>query len=233
MTQPILIVGATGGVGQQLVGKLTARDQDVRALVPDLAQANTRFGAQPCLELVEGDARRPATLPHAVVGVRAVICAITAKAPVGDGSPEKIDYEGVRSLVLAARNASVSRFILVSAIGVTHPGHPLNNFGRLLDWKLKGENVLRSSGLVYSIVRPGTMTDESGGKSALRVGQGDHLLSGSISRSDVAAVCLAALDDMATYHTTFEVISEAGTPPDDFAALFGGLKTDRQLGASE
>jgi uncharacterized protein YbjT (DUF2867 family) len=230
MTQPILIAGATGGVGQQLVGKLTARNQDVRALVPDFAQGNALFGAQECLELVEGDVRRPVTLPQAVVGVRAVICAVNAKAPVGENGPEKIDYEGVRSLVLAARNASVSRFILISSIGVTHPGHPLNNFGRLLDWKLKGENVLRTSGLVYTIVRCGTLTDESGGKSGLRLCQGDHLLSGYLSRSDAAAVCLAALDDMATYHTTFEVIAEAGTPPDDYGALFGELKTDRQSG---
>lgn len=230
MTTPILIAGASGGVGRQLVGKLAARNQDVWALVRDLAQGNDLFGAQDCLQLVEGDARRPLTLAQAVIGVSAVICAIRAKAPAGDASPEKIDYEGVRNLVMAARNASVGRFVLVSSIGVTHPEHPLNNFGRALDWKLKGENVLRTSGLLYTIVRPATLTDDSGGKTALRIAQGDSISSGFISRSDVAAVCLAALNDMATYHSTFEVVAQEGAPPNDISALFAALKTDRELG---
>lgn len=230
MTQPILIAGATGGVGRQLVGKLLAAQQDVRALVRSVAQGDELFGAQDCLQVVEGDARHSVTLPAAVIGASAVICAIGAKAPVGEGSPEKIDYEGVRNLVLAARNASVGRFVLVSSLGVTHPEHPLNNFGRALDWKLKGENMLRASGLIYTIIRPGGLTDESGGKSAIRVAQGDTIASGIISRSDVAAVCLAALNDMVTYHCTFEVIAEAGAPPASLNDLFAALKTDRQLG---
>jgi uncharacterized protein YbjT (DUF2867 family) len=228
---PILIAGATGVVGRQLVGKLTAQDQEVRALVRDVAQAQEFFGAQECLTLVEGDSRSPITLPNAVVGVRAVICAITAKAPAGESSPEKIDYEGVRHLVLAARSAGVGRFILVSSLGVTHPEHPLNNFGRKLDWKLKGEDVLRTSGLRYTIVRPGTLTDEPGGIHGIRVVQGDRLGGGRISRSDVAAVCLAALDDIATYHTTFEVTADETEPPSSLGDLFAALKTDRELSA--
>lgn len=230
MTPPILIAGATGGVGRQLVGKLTAQNEDVRALVRDLAQAQTLFTAQDCLQLIEGNTGQTITLPNAFVGVRAVICVIRAKAPVGENSPEKIDYEGVRNLIMAARNASIGRFVLVSSIGVTHPEHPLNNFGRVLDWKLKGENVLRTSGLNYTIIRPGGLTDESGGKTALHIDQGDKLSGGHISRSDVAAICLAALDDISTYQTTFEIIAEEGAPPQKLSDLFAALKTDRELG---
>lgn len=233
MSSPVLIAGATGGVGRHLIGKLTAQDQEVRALVRDKGQAQEFFGTQACLTLVEGDARSSITLPRAVVGARAVICTIGAKAPVGEDSPEKIDYEGVRNLVLAARNAGIGRFILVSSIGVTHPEHPLNNFGRVLDWKLKGEQSLRTSGLIYTIIRPGGLTDEPGGMHGIRIDQGDRLGSGRISRSDVAGICLAALDDIATYHTTFEVIAEEGTQPADLGALFAMLKTDRELNAGK
>lgn len=231
MPPPILIAGATGGVGRQLIGKLTAQDQEVRALVRDVEQAQQFFGSQECLMLVEGDPNAPITLPKAVVGARAVICAMNAKAPVGENGPEKIDYEGVRHLVLAARNASIGRFILVSSLGATHPEHPLNNFGRMLDWKLKGEEVLRTSGLNYTIIRPGTLTDEPGGVHGVRIDQGDKISSGRISRSDVAALCLAALDDISTYHTTFEAIAEGGDPPKDLNELFALLKTDRELNA--
>lgn len=227
MSQPILVAGATGGVGQHLVGRLMGQNQPVRALVRSAERAAPLFGAQALLTLVEGDARQTITLPNAVVGVRAVICSIRAKAPVGEGSPEKIDYEGVRNLVLAARNAGVRRFILVSALGVTHPGYPLNNFGRALDWKRKGEDVLRTSGLLYTIVRAGDLTDAPGGAGGIRVDQGDRM-TGSISRSDVAAVCVAALDAITTYHTTFEIITDEHAPPASLTDLFASLKTDRE-----
>ncbi|MFN8561934.1 MAG: NAD(P)H-binding protein [Anaerolineae bacterium] len=97
MTGLILVAGATGGVGQHLIGRLTAQDYSVRALVRDTARAEQLFAAQDRLTLVEGDTGKPITLPRAVVGAGAVICAIGAKAPVGDNSPEKVDYEGVRN----------------------------------------------------------------------------------------------------------------------------------------
>ncbi len=233
MSQPILIAGATGGVGRQLIGKLVAQDQDVRALVRDSAQARALLGEHDCLHLVEADAAQSITLPKTVVGARAVICTIRAKAPVGDDSPEHVDYEGVRNLVLAARNASVGRFILVSALWVTHPEHPMNNFGRALDWKRKGEESLRTSGLTYTIIRPGELTDASGGMTAMRIGQGDTISGGTISRSDLAAICLAALDDISTYHTTFEIVADEGEPPKALRDLFASLKTDRELSARE
>ena len=228
MSQPILVAGATGGVGQHLVGRLMAQDQNVRALVRDMSRAEQLFSAQDRLTLVEGDTTKPITLPSAVVGASAVICAIAAKAPVGETSPEKIDYEGVRNLVLAARNAGVRRFILVSALGVTHPEHPMNNFGRMLDWKRKGEDVLRTSGLLYTVVRPGGLNDAPGGASGIRIDQGDRI-SGAISRSDVAAICAAALDAIASYHTTFEIVAAEGKAPENLPDLFAALKTDREL----
>ena len=231
MTAPILIAGATGGVGRHLVGKLTAQDQDVRALVRDLDQARKLYTEQDCLQLVAGDVRDPNTLSGSFGGARAVICAIGAKAPAGDNSPEKVDYEGVRNVILAARDAGVQRFVLVSSVSVTHPENELNNFGRVLDWKLKSENVLRESGLNYTIVRPDWLRDEPGGKLGFKIEQGDKISGRSISRSDVAAICLAALDDISTYHTTFEISNDEGEPPANLNSLFAALKTDRELGA--
>ncbi|MFN8447146.1 MAG: NAD(P)H-binding protein [Anaerolineae bacterium] len=143
-------------------------------------------------------------------------------------APKRSITKACAILVLAARNAGIGRFILVSSLAVTHPEHPLNNFGRVLDWKRRGEDALRTSGLLYTIVRPGGLTDAPGGASALKVDQGDRI-SGMISRSDVAAVCVAALDEIATYHTTFEIVAEEGTPPEHLPNLFASLKTDREL----
>ncbi len=68
--QPILIAGATGGVGRHLVGKLMAQNQAVRALVRDRALAESLFSSADSAELVIGDVRETITLPPALVGVQ-------------------------------------------------------------------------------------------------------------------------------------------------------------------
>ena len=233
MAETILVAGATGGTGQQIVGKLLNKGMPVRALVRNLDKAQALFPEED-FELVQGDTREPVTLPQAVAGARAVICATGTRVPAGENSPEHVDFEGVSNLVRAARNAAVARFILVSSTAVTQPGHPMNNFGRVLDWKLEGERAVRESGLAYTIIRPGGLLDDPGGQGAIVIGQGDTI-SGTISRSDLASCVVHALDNIATYHTTFEIVAVPGDAhpldrADYWHDLFAGLKTDRELG---
>ncbi len=224
MKEPVLVAGATGGVGRQVVARLVARHVAVRALVREVGAARTLLG--PGVKIVQGDVREPSTLTPAMHGVHAVISAIGSRAASGGGSPERIDYEGVRNLVEAARAAGVEHFVLVSSIGVTRPDHPLNAYGRVLEWKLKGEDALRGQGaMAYTIVRPGGLRDEPGGQTALQFDQGDRI-SGLISRVDVAEVCIQALEQPAARDMTFEVIGVEGPPPRDWAALFGALRHD-------
>jgi uncharacterized protein YbjT (DUF2867 family) len=228
MANMILVAGATGGTGQQIVGKLKSADYAVRVLVRDAAKARDLFGDS--VEYAVGSTLDPATLTPAMIGVQAVVCATGTRNPVGDDRPERVDYEGVSNLAAAARSAGVNRFILISSAMVTHSEHPLNNFGRVLDWKLKGENAVRASGLAYTIIRPGGLTDQPGGMAGIRIDQGDKI-SGIISRNDVAAAVRHALDNITTYHTTFEIVNTPGDPhPLDrseyWQSLFAALKPD-------
>lgn len=225
--KPILVAGATGGVGGQIVRKLMARGAAVRILVRDVAKARSLFGTNPALEIVQGDTRTPEMLRPAVAGVRAVICATGSTTPNSDNTPEKVDFEGVRNLVTAAKIAGVDRFVLVSSIAVTKPDHPLNAFGQVLTWKLRGEDSLRGSGLTYTIVRPGGLTDAVGGQAALRFDQGDRIM-GMTPRSDVAEVCIQALDRPQAYNVTFEVIQAEG-PSGEWDAWFADLRPDGEL----
>ena len=224
MSDTVLIAGATGGLGQHVVQKLLRLNQSSVALVRNISNARTLLGPQ--VSLIVGDTREPGTLTAPLQGVRYVICATGTKAPLGGNSPEHVDYEGVRNLVEAARAARVERFVLVSSIAVTKPDHPLNAFGKVLTWKLKGEEALRSSGLAYTIVRPGGLTDEPGGYHGLKIDQGDRMM-GRISRADVAEVCIQTLHQPAARNTTFEVIETDGTLPADWASFFAALKSDR------
>lgn len=228
MSDIYLVTGATGGVGQQVVSRLLRRNEHVRALVRDLTKARALLGEN--LELLQGDIRRIDSANEATQGVKVVICTMGSRPGQEQNTPEQVDYEGVHNLVMAAKNAGVERYILVSSLAVTHPEHPLNQHGRMLDWKLKGEEALRASGLVYTIIRPGGLTDEPGG-AALMFGQGDQI-SGRISRADLAETIIQALNHDSARNVTFEVVNaESGTATaDQWDALFSTLKSDQQSG---
>jgi len=224
MSGIVLVVGATGGVGQHVTRKLLERGEPACLLVRNAVRIRTLFGDVPCVFV--GDTRQPDTLTPPFQNVRAVICATGTTTPVGSNSPEHVDYEGVCNLVKAARAASVEQFVLVSSCAVTKPDHPLNNFGQVLTWKLKGEDALRASGLTYTVIRPGGLTNEPGGQAALSFGQGDRI-SGMVSRADVAEVCVQALQQPSARNVTFEVVQAQGAPVDDWATLFATLSPDR------
>ena len=223
MTHPILVAGATGGVGRLVVSKLLQRGQPVRIVVRDAKKARALFGDG--LEIFSGDVRQPATLAPAMDGVSVVICAIGSRSPLGSNTPQRVDFEGVRNLAQAAAAAQVGRFILVSSISATKPNHPFNAFGKILTWKFEGEQALRRCGVPYTIVRPGGLTDGQGSEKALVIDQGDRI-TGSISRSDVAEICIQTVNHVATLNATFEVIEGTGPAASDWTELFQNLSPD-------
>jgi uncharacterized protein YbjT (DUF2867 family) len=226
MVKPILVVGATGGVGRQVVSKLLANQKAVRVFARDFQSARSQFTDE--VEYITGDVREPDTLLPAMDNIRAVVCSINA-SPRTDptNTPESVDYEGVYHLIEAAAVAGVEHFVLISRSGITHANGSDGTKPEVVKWKQKGEDAVRSSGLLYTIIRPGALTDETGGEQALRMSQSDRPgSSGEISREDVAEVIVRALEEPAARNVTFELVGESGTPPKDWARLFAGLKKD-------
>ncbi len=223
----VLVAGASGQTGQQIVKHLRLGGYHVRALVRDPAQAQPLLGDD--VEYVRGDVREPATLPAAMSGVDAVISSVGARSKDGPDRPETIDYQGVRNLVDAARTARVRQFVLISSRGVTDAANPLNRmFGEVLIWKLKGEDYLRQSGLAYTVVRPGLLLNEPGGQADLVFEQGDRRTDAQrlIPREDVAIVCVEALKHPEAKFRTFEVYRAEGAPVGDWKAKFASLEPD-------
>jgi uncharacterized protein YbjT (DUF2867 family) len=226
-TSLLLVAGATGGTGQEVVDQALAKGLRVRALVRDEAKARMLFGDR--VQYVVGDVREPRSLKKAVKGVDQVISALGANVQRDpENSPERVDYAGVKALAEAARAAGVSQFILVSSMGVTHPDHQLNaKLDNILNWKLKGEEAVRATGINYTIVRPGELTNEPGGRRGVRIMQGDPLNGeGSVSRSDVAAILVSAIGREDLYGKTFEVAGDHGRPRIEWASLYNGLQPD-------
>lgn len=222
----VLVAGATGGTGQAVVEQALERGYRVRVLVRDADKARTLFGDR--VAYAVGDVREPRTLRAPMRSVRYVVCALgSSNARDPQNGPQRVDYEGVKALAEAARAAGVQHFVLTSAMGVTNPDHQVNRiFDNLLQWKLRGENALRETGLNYTIVRPGRLTIEEGGRQGIKVMQGDPQdVSGRIPRDDVAAVLVNALGRPDAYGKTFEIVSE-GDPAVDWTTFFAKLKPD-------
>lgn len=224
----VLVAGATGQTGRLVVQQLLAEGYSVRALVRDTAKAQEALGDK--VQLVQGDIKEPATLGPAVAHVDAVISAVGAKAARGPDSPEFIDYGGVKNLAEAAAKAKVKQFVLMSSRSVTQENHPLNKmFGDVLKWKLKGENALRGSGVPYTVIRPGGLLPATapGGQKTVVFEQGDaQAAQTTISRADVATICVQALKYPEARNRTFETNSVTGPPTTDWKAMFAALKAD-------
>ena len=137
----ILLAGGTGTLGRELQRTLRSRGHRARIL--------TRHATTPHDEtVVQGDVRDPASLRDAMAGVDTVISAVTGFG-LGGGGPRRIDLEGNRNLIEAARACHVPRMILVSMCGA-RAEHPLE----LYRAKHAAENALRASGLDWTVVRP-------------------------------------------------------------------------------
>lgn len=220
----VLVAGATGGTGRQIVSELNAAGYRVRAFVRDADSARAVLGKD--VEYATGDVRQRPTIDAAMLGVRYVIVAIGATRKDPANGPEFVDYQGVRNLAEAAAAGKADQMVLVSSSGVTHKDHVLNRmFDNVLIWKGKGEDALRASGVPYTIVRPGGLTNKPGGQDGLRFEQGDEG-TGVIPRADVARVCVAALAAPAARNRTFELYGAPPPPPKDWNALFSGLAGD-------
>ena len=223
----VLVAGATGGTGQEVVEQAIQKGFRVRALVRDEAKARTLFDDR--VQYVVGDVRKPRSLKRTMKGVNQVICTLGSNVQRDpENSPQKVDYAGVKALAEAAKAAGVSQFILVSSMGVTHPEHQLNAMlDNILEWKLKGEESVRATGINYTIVRPGSLTNEPGGQRGLRIMQGDPINGeGTIARADVASVLVSAIGRQDLYFKTFEVVGDHSSSRIEWASRLNDLHPD-------
>lgn len=226
----VLVAGASGQTGRLVLQRAKAAGLRVRAMARDPAAAARDAAGD--YQWVGGDVRDPGTLASAMVGVTFVVCAIGATERSGPNSPEFVDFGGVRNLTDAARAAGVRHFVLVSSAGVGGGG---GAFGWLLntvvmpgilEWKAKGEQHLRASGLAYTILRPGALSNDPGDRIGVRFAQGDKLGGGTIARADVAAVALYSLGNGDAAYKTFELVSDESARPGAWRQALTALKRD-------
>ncbi|AFZ00941.1 SDR family oxidoreductase [Calothrix sp. PCC 6303] len=215
------VAGATGETGRRIVQELMIRQIPVRAFVRDITKAREILPAG--VELIEGDVLSPETLISALGDSTVVICAAGAKPSLDPTGPYKVDLEGTKNLVNAAKAKGIEHFILVSSLCVSQLFHPLNLFWLILVWKKQAEEYIQNSGLTYTIVRPGGLKNEDN-DDVIIMENADTLFDGSIPRQKVAKVCVEALFETSARNKVVEIIAKPEVAPQNFAELFAGVK---------
>lgn len=194
----ILIIGATGGTGSELLKLALARGLEVTVLVRDPSRLRDR---PPALRVIQGDVMDPAVVGAAVRGQDAVVSALGHSRFLG---PSRILSEGTRNLVNAMQTHGVRRLVCETSLGIGDSAGRMGAYYTLFTipvilpfyyWdKTRQERIVAASDLDWVIVRPAALTNAA--KRGVRragAGVGSLLLTHGISRADVAEFMLDQL----------------------------------------
>lgn len=180
----ILVAGATGTTGLQVVQSLVAQGHSTTALVRDSSDTS---------DLPEGTHLRKGDLTDlkdgVCTGMDAVIFAAGSGGSTGREMTDKVDRDGAQRLVDLATFEGVEKFVMLSSIGADQ-ADPDGDLAHYLKAKHDADEHLKASGLTYAILRPVALTDD--GRSA-RVVVGDDVdPTATASRADVAQLLVEA-----------------------------------------
>jgi uncharacterized protein YbjT (DUF2867 family) len=200
----IVIAGGHGKIALLLERLLADAGHQVRGLIrnPEHEADLRAAGAEPVLADLEAlDVDELATL---IGSADAIVFA--AGAGPGSGAQRKwtLDYAGAVKLMEVARRNGIDRYVIVSAMNADPEAADDGGFGTYLRAKGQADKKLAESGLAFTIVAPGGLTDEPG---TGRVSAGRKLDGGEIPRADVAAVLAAVLATPSTVGLTVDVVS--------------------------
>ena len=187
----LAVLGAAGATGSQVVEQGLVAGHHVAALA---RSGGTLTVANPDLQVVQGDATDEAAVAQAMRGADAVISVLGARGPV--------IAEAARVLVAVAKRDGPERIVMLSSFAVERDRlTPVSKLvtrmamGRQIKDKAAGEEVLRASGLDWTIVYATKLTN--GPKTEPKVVPDNEKvgISQRISRADVASFLLRAAAD--------------------------------------
>jgi uncharacterized protein YbjT (DUF2867 family) len=203
----VVVAGGHGQIGLQLLRLLTERGERARGLIrnPDHAADLEAAGAEP----VVCDMEAEDDLARFVEGADAVVFAAGAGPGSGPERKRTVDLGAAVKLIEAARSKGIRRYVMVSAIGVSHPERVSEQMRPYYDAKAEADRRLADSDLDWTIVRPGSLTNDPG-TGRVRVGED----SGEVPRADVAATLAAVLQTDSTIGKAFDLLS-GDTPIDE------------------
>jgi len=184
MPMNILVAGATGSTGQHLVQYLVDQGHSPTALVRESSDTSTLPDG---VNLRQGDLTD--LQPGLCDGMDAVIFAAGSGGSTSPEMTDKVDRDGAQRLVDLAREAGVTRFVMLSSVGADQ-SDPEGDMAHYLNAKHAADEHLKASGLTYAILRPVALTDDGRSKDVILGADVDK--TGKAARADVAVLLAEA-----------------------------------------
>jgi len=205
----VVIVGGHGKIGLRLEKLLAERGDSPRGIIRKTEQAADleEIGVEPIVLDIEN----VDDISDALAGADAVVFAAGSGAGSGPARKRTVDYGGAVKLVQAALVQDVPRYLIVSAMGANQPESWSDEMRPYYEAKAEADKVVMESGLDYTIVRPGGLTDDPG---TGKVEIAERVESGTVTRDDVAAVIAECLNADNTIGKAFDLVND-GTPIQD------------------
>lgn len=196
----ILIAGATGQTGKRVI-EILNNSQTFNPLALIRNEEQQQIFDDMDVESVMGDLE--GDVSHTMKGIDKVIFAAGSGSKTGKDKTVAVDQEGAKKLIDAAKNANVKKFVMLSAMGTDDPSQN-PDLEHYLKAKKEADDYLRNSGLNYTIVQPGALTDDMG---LAKVKVAEKLNErGEISRDDVAFLLVMSLADPLVKNMSFEAL---------------------------
>jgi len=206
MLGTVAVSGASGRTGFRVAEEVVRAGGQARLL---LRPASTLPESLEACEQHRLDLTDDASLDQALRDVDSLVIATGARPSIDLSGPMRVDAWGVKRQVESCRRVGVSRVVLVSSLCAGRWRHPLNLFGLILVWKRVGERALETSGLDWTVIRPGGLSerDQDLEREAIRWSGPDQQESDSIPRRLVARCCVEALQTPASIGRIVEITS--------------------------
>jgi uncharacterized protein YbjT (DUF2867 family) len=197
----VVVAGGHGQIGLRLLRLLAARGDRARGLIRDPDQAGDleAAGAEP----VVCDLELEQDVAPFVSGAEAIVFAAGAGPGSGAARKRTMDLGGALKLIEAARADGIARYVIISSIGAGNPEQASEQMQPYQQAKAEADRALAASGLDFTIVRPGRLTNDPG---TGRVRIADSVDYGEVPRDDVAATVATLLLAPNTVGKTFELV---------------------------
>jgi uncharacterized protein YbjT (DUF2867 family) len=197
----ILIAGATGATGKRVI-EILNNSESFNPLALIRKEEQRQQFEDMDVEAVMGDLE--GDVSHTMKGIDKVIFAAGSGGGTSEEKTIAVDQEGAKKLIDAAKNSNVQKFVMLSAMAADEPSKN-EDLKHYLKAKKEADDYLRASGLNYTIVRPGALTDDLG-LAKVEVAEDSLGKRGEISRDDVAFLLVMSLADPLVKNMTFEAI---------------------------
>lgn len=206
----VAILGANGKIGRRTVARMAAAEGlHPRVILRDPGQVEAfdQPGATPVFGDLEGN------FAEAVEGSGAVVFTAGSGPHTGKDKTLLVDLWGAARVIRHCHERGPKRFIMVSALRAGDPDEASGKIKPYLVAKWAADEILLRSGLDFTVLRPGSLTEEAG---TGRITAAEHLAerSGGISRDNVAAAIVHCLRSPGTAGKTYEML-DGDTPVED------------------